>query len=424
MLYNKLLSRYFSPIANLVAAFGGGMILGKGIGVINYPYLQSGSILAFFIGTILGLGFLQCVPKRLSKVIAQFFSMGCGLTSLLLFYIFQNFADNERLNGISALIFFLFLSLRFGLWFYSRVMRASHASEYQQSIAGVEFGYYLGMVLGLIVWKLFGITIGLSSALILDVCFQLFAGFLDLRSFALKNVSSVMQKLDTALSYDNQSDTYSLRWCWKMASAVVFFTIGIQVIIFNAAHHVADSYSPYILATFYLGVAIAAFLCGQYKSHISWEQHNHQAIIMIGDGHRKTTLRVLPLTLISSISVMVVVGYIHSNHLILNNQLFTYFVLCVFIFIAAFFYEILSIALLDRLGFEEKKLNHSGMIMRTYGLMGVGAAVSLWMLSSMPNQLVGSLVMLITSLIFALFAVLNRKPEEIVATSQVKMESA
>ena len=59
------LNYYFFSLSNLIAAFGGGLILGKGVGIINLPYLQGGSILAFFIGTIFGLLFLQFIPERL-----------------------------------------------------------------------------------------------------------------------------------------------------------------------------------------------------------------------------------------------------------------------------------------------------------------------------------------------------------------------
>lgn len=158
---------YLSSISNFIAAFGGGLILGKGIGIIDYPYLQGGSVLAFFLGTILGLVFLQCIPEKLSTLLANSFSICGGITSFILFYIYQNYSYSIKLTGNPALIFFLFLSIRFSFWFYSRVMRASKSSACQQSIAWVEFGYYLGMVLGLVIWKLFNINIGLSSALIL-----------------------------------------------------------------------------------------------------------------------------------------------------------------------------------------------------------------------------------------------------------------
>ena len=79
---------YLYALSNLLAAFGGGMILGKGMGVINTSYLQGGSILAFFVGTVLGLVFLQAIPKKLSIIFARGFSIAGGFTSLILLSIF------------------------------------------------------------------------------------------------------------------------------------------------------------------------------------------------------------------------------------------------------------------------------------------------------------------------------------------------
>ena len=68
---------YLPAFSNLMAAFGGGIILGKGVGIIDSPYFHNGSILAFFIGTVLGLVFLQSIPKQISKFAAPFFAISC-----------------------------------------------------------------------------------------------------------------------------------------------------------------------------------------------------------------------------------------------------------------------------------------------------------------------------------------------------------
>jgi hypothetical protein len=49
---------YFFSFSNFIAALGGGMILGKGVGIIDQPFLQGGSILAFFCGNYAGTFFL------------------------------------------------------------------------------------------------------------------------------------------------------------------------------------------------------------------------------------------------------------------------------------------------------------------------------------------------------------------------------
>lgn len=407
MLNGNLSSRYyFFSISNLIAAFGGGLILGKGAGVIDFPYLHGGSILAFFIGTIFGLFFLQFIPKKSSNLLAKSFSIGCGITSLILFYIYQNYTNSGKLNGTSALVFFLLLSVRFGFWFYSRVMRASIASSHQQSIAWVEFGYYIGMVLGLIIWKLLGINIELGTALIIDALFQFIAGILDLRSFKLEK-GSAKSKEEIAIVSEPQSVLCSSEWCWKLAGAVVFITIGIQVVVFNAAHYVGDVFSSYILATFYFGVASAAFVCNKYKISIYWDKENALATITT-NTERVIKFNFLSLIFAATLSVIVVIYNIDLNKLISDNLFLNGLFICAFVFIAAFIYEIISISLLDRIGYEEKKLKGSGMIMRTYGLMGLGAAMGFWTLGFMEDHLASSLITLGASISFATISVLKR----------------
>lgn len=422
MLSQNLSRYYFFSISNLIAAFGGGLILGKGTGIIDFPYLQGGSILAFFIGTILGLVFLQSIPERLSKLLAQSFSISCGITSLILFYIYHNYSYNEHLSGASALIFFLLLSIRFGFWFYSRVMRASKAAEHQHSIAWVEFGYYMGMVLGLIIWKLLGINLGLGTALIIDASFQFMAGILDLKNFTLDTVAHNKSNSEIKINSESQSDQYSSQWCWKLAGAVVFITIGVQVVIFNTAHYVADAFGSYILATFYFGVAAAAFMCNKYKAYISWNHENRLATINTNNTQKPHEFNFLFLILISALAVIVVISQIYMNKLIIDNMFFNGLFICTFVFIAAFIYEVISISLLDRVGYEEKKLNGSGMIMRTYGLMGLGAAIGFWTLGLMDDHLTSSMITLGVCLSFATIAVTKRSCIEL-NVNQLKVEA-
>ncbi len=409
MLNGNLSFRYYLfSISNLIAAFGGGLILGKGAGVIDFPYLHGGSIFAFFIGTILGLVFLQFIPKRLSKFLVNWFSISCGVTSLALFYMYQNYSYSGTLTGISALIFFILLSIRFGFWFYSRVMRASIASGHQQSIAWVEFGYYLGMVLGLIIWKLLGINIGLGTALIIDAIFQFLAGILDLRNFALEKISLEKSKQEKQIISEPQLAHYSSEWCWKLAGAVVFITIGVQVVIFNMAHYVAEVLGSYILATFYLGVATAAFMCSKYNVLISWDHENNLAAIITNNTKKTMKFNFLFLILMLAFAVIVVISQIYTNESTIDSVFFNGLYVCIFVFIAAFIYEAISLSLLDRIGYEETKLGVSGMIMRTYGLMGLGAAIGFWTLGLMDDHLISSLITLAICLSVATIFVLKR----------------
>ncbi len=410
MLKGIISNRYYLfSLSNLIAAFGGGLILGKGAGIIDLYYLHGGSVLAFFIGTILGLAFLQFIPERSSNVLAQFFSICCGITSLILFYIYQKYAYESKLDGGAALIFFMLLSIRFGFWFYSRVMRASKASGHNQSIAWVEMGYYLGMVLGLVIWKFLGVNIALGTALIIDACFQFIAGILDFRSNALPDASCEESRQEIQIFSEIQSVQYNSKWCWKLAGAVVLITIGVQVVIFSASHYVADVFSSYIIAAFYFGVAVAAFVCNKYKIYIAWDPSNNLAYIYANNTRNKIKCGLSLLVLISAMAVIIAVYTIHLNQLNLmtydnSSNLFV----CFFVFLAAFVYEVITLAILDRLGYEEKKIQRSGMIMRTYGLMGLGAAISLWILGFMDNHYTSSIITVGICLAFSTGFILKR----------------
>ena len=77
-------------------------------------------------------------------------------------------------------------------------------------------------------------------------------------------------------------------------------------------------------------------------------------------------------------------------------------------FTAACLYEVLSISFLDRIGYEENKLNGSGMIMRTYGLMGLGAAVSFWTMNLIENHFANAMIVLGLSFFFATTMIIKR----------------
>jgi hypothetical protein len=157
---------------------------------------------AIVTGYIFGLAFLYCVPKKFSKLLSQYFSLCCAITSISLYFLFKSSSELGKISGTMGIVFFILLSIRFGFWFYSRVIRASNASGQEQSIAWVELGYYSGMILGLIFWKLFKIEIDLSSALIVDATFLLLSSLFDFKAYSL--AVSASSKL-------NEQGVYQLR---------------------------------------------------------------------------------------------------------------------------------------------------------------------------------------------------------------------
>ncbi|OGT38920.1 MAG: hypothetical protein A3F12_01940 [Gammaproteobacteria bacterium RIFCSPHIGHO2_12_FULL_38_14] len=404
---------YLFSLSNLLAAFGGGTILGKGVGIIDIPYLQGGSILAFFVGTVIGLVFLQFIPKKISQPLARWFSICGGITSLILVILLKNFSDSEKLIGTSALIFFILLSVRFSFWFYSRVLRAANAAGQQQNIAWVELGYYSGMIIGLIIWNFLGINIAFSYALIIDALLQFSAGILDIQGNRIKNnliTESKNEQIGNKAQAENKI-LFEPQWGWRLAISVVFLTIAAQVIIFNLAHHVAKYSGSGFLATFYFGVAVAAYVSKKYNLYLQWNTVTHLASVYLQNSKVKFSLFSMLIGLGISIG-MVVLGV--DSFSLDNTSLLVFgintntIIIYSFIFIAAFLYEIHALILLDRLGLEEKNSTYSGMVMRTYGLMGIGAAISLWLLNITNSTSFGLMITLVSCLIFAGICMLKR----------------
>lgn len=391
---------YFFSFSNFIAALGGGMILGKGVGIIDQPFLKGGSVLAFFVGTILGLAFLQMIPKKISQSIARWFSILAAITALILLYIFNVYSVNTKLIDIPAVIFFAFLSIRFGFWFYSRVLRASLAAGQQQKIAWVELGYYAGMIGGLIIWSFLGIEISIATALIIDAALQFSAGIIDL--FMGKSTLPLNKNINSPNS--NEITHIESVWSWQLAGSVVFLTIGIQVVIFSLAHQVSPYFTSFILAFYYLGAAIGAVFCKKFNILLAWNNvtsnKNSYAKVFLNTKTGSRGMSFIIHGMLSSfclgIAICGVVYWQWGNKSMVTENVFELgeMLLLLLVVASAFFYEILALAILDRMGLEEQGSNRN-MLMRTYGLMGIGAAISLWMLSMSKNS--------VSSLFFTLF---------------------
>jgi hypothetical protein len=397
---NNSLKYYVFSFSNLLAAFGGGTVLGKCVGIIDNDYLQGDSVLAFFVGTVLGLAFLQFLPKKLSQNAGQWFSACGGIASLILFVIFEKFSVNGKIADNIGAIFFIILSLRFGFWFYSRVLRASDAAGYQRRIAWVELGYYLGIILGLIIWKFINFQIEIASILLLDATVQFVSGIFDYlcaTNKILKNDSS-----DRPVNNVMQIKNSSKILCWRLAIAVMLLTVGIQVITFDLAHLADQEFGTVILAVFYSGVAVAALIYKKLKITLDWKQSRLQfgyANIFI--DKIKINFLIINILIALLISSAVVISFYYSISLSM--------IMLLCIFSAAFLYEIIALAILDRIGFEEKSINHSGMIIRAYGMMGIGAALSLWILNLISCTTLNMTGLIVISLFLSVIILMKRR---------------
>jgi hypothetical protein len=398
--------------ANLLAAFGGGTILARGIGVLKGTAFQEGSLLAFLVGTVVGLAFYRLIPSRLSTPVSQWFSVAGAVASagLLTLYVgFANPTTGRLAPGLIATAFFSLLVIRFAFWFYSRVMRANRASEEEQGIAWVELGYYGGAAAGLVVWGLLATSVDITVALGVDIALQVLAGGMDLlayRSLSIQEVaqSSPQPSVETERPVPAQAQQPdqkvsvpdgSIRRCWTLVTVVALLTIGTQVVLFDMAHHTREDFAPYILACFYLGVAIAAFICKRLAVTLWWEPPTDGSVVA---ADRRSTIFVITATAGLLLVLVVVVGRFAITALDapspviqgdgdadmsaapVTSSWWMELLLLAGVVLAALIYEMVALAAFERISEESRRYNLKGWVIMGYAAMAVGAALSLLLL--------------------------------------------
>src|SRR3990167_4572819 len=191
-------------------------------------------------------------------------------------------------------------------------------------------------MLGLIIWKFLGIHIKLDSALLIDALLQFSAGYLDLRGNKINRAPE--QTLSNQSENNSQTiprKTYEPIWCWRLASAVVFLTVGIQVTIFNLAHHVSEYFGSYILATFYFGVSIAALFCKKLNIQLDWDSANRFSKIYAANKKIKlnSSFIILFSGLAAGIAILGINYWPSNNNSITFDSIMSIFLIYFFVFI-------------------------------------------------------------------------------------------
>lgn len=221
-------------------------------------------------------------------------------------------------------------------------------------------------------------NISFVTALIIDICLQCCVGLIDL--FATSKFYSIVTEKTAKLEFKDFLGANGNAWYWRMTSAVMLLTVGIQVVIFNISYHVSEPFGSYILAFFYVGVAMAALFCSVLKVRLEWHHFENKNLSrpMICHNAMKMGVRFSFMTVLAIGCVLCAVS---GSVLNLNNSL-----MLMFVAMSAFLYEILALAIIDRIGLENSSINKQMMVMRCYGLMGVGAAVSLWVMGMIGHS--------------------------------------
>ena len=88
------------------------------------------------------------------------------------------------------------------------------------------------------------------------------------------------------------------------------------------------------------------------------------------------------------------------------------------VFLIAFLYELISLSLLDRIGYEENQSDTQSIIMKTYGMMGVCSAIVFWLLISFKSNYYFATSLLLSCSFAALIATYKR-PNHKVANKKI-----
>jgi hypothetical protein len=403
---------YLLAFANFLAAIGGGAILSSGHESLKDSSLHNGPIVAFFVGTLIGLVFQLLVSERRSRSIAPWFSVAVGPASLMLAWFFKVYAVDERLRGAAAFFFVALLSVRYALWFFSRAMRAQTAGSTKHGIALIELGYYSGMVFGLVVQEVE--KYGMLTALLVDAMLLPAAGLIDLANAngrkASENAPSDSREAEGSPHKDSgvrivAKVPFDSSWYWRLTAAVVCLTIGFQAVAFSLNHQDEGLSSTYVFACFYSGVALAALFCKAFQIEFDWGAPNGKvtgnATICSERMGRLPKASFGMITLLAAASMVMAV--LASGLGLEGGRLEL-----PFLFAAAFIYQILVLSLLGRIGKETEFARHNEGIKLTYLILGVGTVMSVLLLSLSKHNHPACVIVTVVCSLVSLYSVSRR----------------
>lgn len=398
---------YLLAFANFLAALGGGAILSSGFKSLKDSF-PNGPIVAFFIGIAIGLCFQLLVSPRWSKTIAPWFSVGVGPLSLILAWLFNAYADGEALRGGAAFFFVALLSVRFGLWFFSRALRAQAAGRRRQGVALIELGYYSGMVLGLVFQESF--KYGMFAALLIDSVLQPLAGLIDLTNAnGRTEPESCTADASTAEEPVNNDAPagaidvlpFDRGLYWRLTAAVVCLTIGFQAVPFSIEHP-DDGMKTYVFACFYGAVALAALFCITFQIKFDWGGRRGR----VGGGATissecdgiwpKASFGLI--TLAAAVTMVTAVSA--SGMGLKSNRLEL-----IFLAASAFIYQVLVLSLLDGIGRAESFGRVEEGVKLTYLILGVSTVMSIFVLSQASNTNPARVIVTVACSLIAFYAV-------------------
>ena len=378
--------------ANFLLAFAGGAVMSQENGFnqaisgteridIALPSLLYGSVGGLFLIKLLTwkelhrrIG-LQRFVNTSASMRATLTAICCAMSSAALLIVISK-------GHVSHGLLVTLLSVRFALWYATRSFRSDEAASYKQQLGWVDLLFYLGIITGIIVWTITGITPAihlLMVVLAVDIALQLSGSLLDyLASRQLRGKAEI--PTDRKLL---EPPAFHFRQYIQLASALVALTVGTQIVMIEFRHEIANVSSvPSIVIAFisiYGGGAAAALVCGLVDFELAWQSSP--------DGHRQyAVIRVDDRRHVRFDWLACVCGAIVVTALIINmrgkDSAPALSSVTVFLLLAAsiFVYEILALCIFNYMGNRAKQAGHAGLVALTLALMGFGGAIHYYVL--------------------------------------------
>jgi len=407
---------HFLAVANFLASGGGGIVLVAGVMAPRGAIFKD-TIFAFLAGSIIGLLLERALPPGWARPVAPWFSLSVGATSVILFWLLPHHDVGARLGNTAELLFIVLLSVRFGLSFFARSVRAEvagtkGAGTEKQGIALAELGYYAGMALAILGWGRLGLSMG--EALLADALLQGGTGLIDLftlgrrRAAAEENETGQASVPPAVPALDAASVTppaFDYGWYRRVAAAVACLTVGFQAVLFGLSTWVDKGQSPYLLGWFYVGLALAALTCRRLDLNFGWEA---------GDGYftgnaaisskrvfagRNLNYGLIMLAAVVSMTAVVLLIGLSGTVTRLTLAL---------VAVAAFIYQVPVLTLLGYIAKAACESKLDRMVMRTYLLVLLCTIFSFWALKSFPKHYAGGAALTLACATIAFLAVHRR----------------
>lgn len=338
------------------------MILGEGMGLLNNTqYLKGDTLLAYLLGTTFGLFIMKGFGKNTLLERFPKHSAISAATSLALLILLLNAHDSIINGSMISYLFFFVLVFRFCFWFLARIVRVDIAAGIGRNLAWTEFSYYVGVIVGLLLWQSGWMSISIIQLLCVDIVSQILAAFLD--NYSFQRLKAFMERSAMVIS----KSKVPLGIFVGIASFVVCLTVATQIVEFGFAIFSIEffkngkSFAANIVAAGYIGAAIGAWLLG--KINLDYDE-------------QKTFLGTGAVT-VSSYSVPIFYACVECFVLLclafmipFSSLKFSRIISLVLFAASALVYDVIVLVILDKLGRAAKSVGDVGSVADVYAYMG------------------------------------------------------